>query len=101
MIFSTLELDLPEIADVHVSEDTLAIDLADGRSLSVPLAGYPRLLSGAPAERSHGELIGRGHGIHWSQLDEDISIANLLAGQQSAESPNAFKRWFTTREKAA
>ena len=101
MTSSTLELDLPEIADVRVSDDTLAIDLADGRSLSVPLAWFPRLLNGTPAERSHCELIGRGHGIHWPQLDEDISIANLLAGQHSAESPNSFKRWLTTREKAA
>ena len=101
MTSSTLELDLPEIADVRVSDDTLAIDLADGRSLSVPLAWYPRLLNGTSAERSHCELIGRGHGIHWPQLDEDISITNLLAGQRSAESPNSFKRWLTTREKAA
>ena len=101
MTTSTLELEIPEITDVRVTDDTLAVDLADGRSLSVPLVWYPRLAHSAPAERADWQLIGRSHGIHWPQIDEDISVTNLLAGQRSGESPTSFKRWLSSRESAA
>ena len=78
---------------VTVTDDTLTIHLTDGRTLSVPLAWYPRLLHGNSKERSRWRLIGRGEGIHWSDLDEDISVENLLFGSPSGESQESFKRW--------
>ena len=78
---------------VVVSEDSLTVRLDDGRSLSVPLAWYPRLLHGTSAERENYELIGEGEGIHWPKLDEDISVEGLLAGRRSAESAEALAKW--------
>ena len=88
----------PFAVDVKVSRQALAVDLADGRSLIVPVAWYPRLLHATPAERNHWRLIGGGEGIHWPDLDEDISVEGLLAGLPSGESPTSFKRWLATRE---
>src|SRR5690242_13805742 len=85
------------IRGVAVSADTLAVDLSDGRSLSVPLGWYPRLLHGTPEERAHWELIGQGSGIHWPHLDEDISLEGLLAGRPSGESQASLQRWFSIR----
>lgn len=82
---------------VIVTDDTLAVDLSDGRTISVPLAWYPRLLHGTPAERNNWRFIGDREGIHWPDLDEDISIANLLTGQPSGESQNSFKQWLEKR----
>ena len=80
-----------------VTDDTLAVDLTDGRTISVPLAWYPRLLHGTSKERSNWRLIGDKEGIHWPDLDEDISVENLLLGKPSGESQNSFKRWLETR----
>lgn len=85
---------------VQVTTDTLTVDLADGRSISVPLAWYPRLAHGTPAERSNCRLIGRGEGVHWPDLDEDISVDNLLSGARSGESDRSFKRWLASRGSA-
>lgn len=85
---------------VHVTVDTLTVDLADGRSISVPLAWYPRLAHGTPAERTNWRLIGRGEGVHWPDLDEDISVENLLSGARSGESQRSFKQWIAAREPA-
>jgi len=82
---------------VAVSEDALTVDLDDGRTLSVPLAWYPRLLHGTPAERDRWRLIGRGEGIHWPELDDDISVEGLLAGRPSGESQRSFARWLAGR----
>src|SRR5437870_4426713 len=68
------------ILDVHVTEDTLSADLADGRTITVPLAWYPRLLHASPEQRAQWELSGGGFGIHWPDLDEDLSSAGLLRG---------------------
>jgi hypothetical protein len=87
--------------DVRINEDELTVDLVDGRTISVPLGWYPRLCHGKPAERNHWRLIGRGEGIHWPDLDEDISVANLLAGQPSGESQRSFQRWLEGRGKPA
>jgi hypothetical protein len=84
---------------VEVSEDTLSVELTDGRTLGVPLAWYPRLAHATAKERSSWRLIGGGRGIHWPAIDEDISVANLLAGQPSAESQSSFKRWLAGRAK--
>lgn len=82
---------------VVVTDDTLNVDLVDGRTISVPIAWYPRLAHGTPAERAKWELIGRGEGIHWPELDEDISVENLLSGARSGESQRSFKKWLESR----
>ncbi len=88
-----------QVAILHVSvtADTLAAELSDGRTISVPLAWYPRLLHGSVKERNHWRLIAKGHGVHWPDLDEDISVENLLLGQPSGESQSSFKRWLKKR----
>ena len=83
---------------VSVTVDTLTVDLSDGRSISAPLAWYPRLLHGTADERNHWRLIGTGRGIHWPDLDEDISVENLLTGSPSAESQQSLKKWLARRE---
>ena len=88
----------PAVAQaVHVSADTLTVDLLDGRSTAVPLGWYPRLASGTMAERRPWRLMGRGEGIHWPDLDEDISVDNLLTGARSGESQPSFKQWLESR----
>jgi hypothetical protein len=68
------------IQDVHFSEDTLSVDLADGRTITVPLVWYPRLLHATPAQRANWEIVGAGYGIHWFGVDEDLSSEGLLRG---------------------
>ena len=80
-----------------VTEDNLIVDLSDGRSISVPLAWFPRLLHGTAEERNNWRWIGDGEGIHWPDLDEDISVENLLLGKASGESQDSFRRWLETR----
>lgn len=87
----------PKVADVHISDDTLTVDLDDGRTIAVPIAFYPRLAHGTPAERAHFELSAAGHGIHWPDLDEDIGVEGLLLGRKSTESPVSFQRWLAGR----
>ena len=82
---------------VHFSEDSLTVRLDDGRTLTVPLAWYPRLLNGTKSERENYELIGDGEGIHWPALDEDISVEGLLAGRRSAESAASLAKWIERR----
>jgi len=84
--------------DVRVGEDSLVVELMDGRTLTVPLVWYPRLWYGSPEERSHFELIGDGGYVHWPELDEDLSIAGMLAGRRSKESPESLKKWLARRE---
>ena len=82
---------------VSITADELVIQLADGRTVAVPLAWYPRLLHGTPEERGQWQLSGRGSGIHWPGLDEDISVAHVLAGIPSGESAASLQRWFASR----
>ena len=84
--------------DVKVTEDTLTFDLSDGRSISAPIGWYPRLAHGTAEERSRWELVGDGIGVHWPDLDEDISVENLLKGQPSGESQQSLKRWLEQRK---
>jgi len=79
----------------------LTVELEDGRTVSVPLLWYPRLAHAASGERERWRFIGRGEGIHWPDLDEDISVANLLAGKRSGESQRSLKRWLEVRRSAA
>jgi hypothetical protein len=82
---------------VTVGEDSLIVELSDGRTITAPLAWFPRLLHGTPAERSNWRLIGSGEGIHWPDLDEDISVASLLAGRSSSETGESLQRWLQSR----
>jgi hypothetical protein len=101
MTSSTIDLlDIPRIQMIKITDDTLAVDLSDGRTISVPLAWYPRLLNGSNEERQDWRLIGDGTGIHWNQLDEDISVKNLVLGQPSGESQKSFQRWLNQRQAA-
>jgi hypothetical protein len=77
-----------------VTEDSLFVDLSDGRSITVPLAWYPRLVHGTPEERTNWRWIRDREGIHWPELDEDISVENLLLGQPSGESQDSLRQWF-------
>ena len=98
MTSSTIELlTIPLIQKVTITDDTLSVDLSDGRTISVPLAWYPRLLNGSILERNDYRLIADGNGIHWHQLDEDISLKNLILGQPSGETQTSFQRWLKNR----
>lgn len=82
---------------VTVSEDALAVDLVDGRTIIVPLVWYPRLWHGTSEERNRFEIFGDGAFIHWPDLDEDLSVAGLLAGRRSGESAQSLKKWLEAR----
>jgi hypothetical protein len=71
---------VPRAQDVLVTEDELTVSLVDGRRVSVPLAWFPRLLHASPAQRSNWQLLGDGEGIHWPDVDEDLSVAGILRG---------------------
>jgi hypothetical protein len=92
-------MEQPVAVNVTVSDDALNVDLRDGRSLSVPLAWYPRLESGSVDERRNWRLIGLGEGVHWPELDEDISVIGLLEGKPSGESQASFERWLGQRKR--
>jgi len=94
---SAVEKELPKALDVTVSDETLFVELSDGRTISVPLAWYPRLLHATREERKNWRLIGRGHGVHWEEIDEDISVEGLLTGKLSGESQASFKKWLKDR----
>jgi len=97
MSSSVIEMHMTVVQHVAVTEDSLVIDLVDGRTVSVPLAWYPRLLHGQPEERNHWRMIGQGEGIHWPDLDEDIRVENILLGQPSGESQRSLARWLEAR----
>ena len=97
MSSSAIEVRVALAQRVRVTSDALVVDLTDGRTLTIPLAWYPRLAYGKPAERSKWRLIGHGHGIHWPSLDEDISVESLLAGQPSGESQASLVKWLKSR----
>lgn len=83
---------------VSVTEDTLVVELVDGRTIAVPVTWYPRLAHGNQAERRNWRLIGEGEGIHWPDLDEDISVEGLLAGRRSGETQTSLRRWLRSRK---
>jgi hypothetical protein len=92
-----VDLNLPNVENVTITEEALTVEFSDGRTLSVPLAWFPRLFHASPQERANWRLIGKGHGIHWKDLDEDISIEGLLIGKPSGESQTSFKKWLEGR----
>jgi hypothetical protein len=97
---STLAVEIKQARaqEVTVSEDSLTVDMVDGRTIIVPLAWYPRLWYGLATERQKYEIIGDGTIIHWPELDEDLSIAGLLAGRKSGESQSSLKKWLEQRK---
>jgi Protein of unknown function (DUF2442) len=97
MSTSPSELRSAVAQNVAVTDDALIVDLVDGRTVTVPLSWYPRLAHGTPVERAKWRLIGRGEGIHWPDLDEDISIEGLLAGRPSGEAQASLRRWLESR----
>ena len=95
---AVVTLTQPKIVSVTITDDTLSVDLEDGRTIAVPIGWYPRLAHGTPAERANVQISGAGYGMHWSELDEDIGIEGLLLGRQSTESTSSFKRWLQRRK---
>jgi hypothetical protein len=89
--------EVARVVAVSVSQDTLSVDLEDGRTVAVPLSWYPRLLHGSESERAHWILIGDGEGIAWPDLDEDISTEGILAGNPSGESDRSLQKWLKSR----
>ena len=93
------------VVDVHeararrasLSDEALTVDLVDGRTIVVPLVWFPRLWHGTPQERRRFEFLGDGVYIHWPDLDEDLTVAGLLAGRRSGESPQSLERWLESR----
>jgi hypothetical protein len=94
----TGKIAVPHAVDVTVTEDTLSVDLSDGRTISVPLAWFPRLAYATPEQRKNWRLIGKGEGIHWEDIDEDISVEGLLSGKPSGESQASFKKWLSEHQ---
>jgi hypothetical protein len=82
---------------VNFTDDSLTVELSDGRVISLPLSWYPRLVHATPEERNNCQLIGHGEGIHWPDLDEDISVENVIFGKPSGESQSSLKRWLEQR----
>lgn len=93
-----INIEIPVAESVLVTEDTLSVNFIDGRTISVPIAWYPRLLHAMPAERNKWRLIGRGQGVHWEDIDEDISVKSLLSGKTSGESQASLKKWLEARK---
>ena len=100
MSISETELSDVTAQDVSVTADSLAVDLADGRTITGPLAWFPRLENGTPAECANWRFIGNRDGIHWPDLDEDISVASLLAGRRSGERQTSLRHWLQKRKSA-
>ena len=96
-----IEIRLVSAQNVVVTDDALSIELVDGRTISAPLAWYPRLLHAEPKERDNWRLIGQGEGIYWPDLDEDISVENVLLARPSGESQRSFKRWLEKRARGS
>lgn len=90
----------PKAVAVTVTDDTLSVDLADGRTIAVPIGWYPRLAYGTPDERANVQIAGAGHGLHWPALDEDIGVEGLLLGKRSTESASSFARWLAQHKHA-
>ena len=97
MSFLMVEMQMPEVLEVTITEQTLSVELSDGRTLSVPTGWYPRLSHASDDERDDWTIIDGGHGIHWAELDEDVSLEGLLAGRASGESQPSLKRWLEAR----
>jgi hypothetical protein len=97
MTSSTAEIALPHAVTVEATDVALTFALSDERTISIPLTGYPRLAEATPTERGNWRLIGRGEGVHWPDLDEDISVDAVVSGKRSGEAPGSLQRWRSAR----
>jgi hypothetical protein len=97
MLSVTLTMAPVKIIEVVVTDDTLSVDLEDGRTVAIPIGWYPRLAYSSPAERANFQISGAGYGIYWPDLDEDIGVEGLLLGKKSNESQVSFERWLERR----
>ena len=95
---AVVTLALPRAVKVTITDDSLSVDLEDGRTIAAPIGWYPRLAHGTSAERANFQISGAGYGIHWPDLDEDIGVEGLLLGKKSTESNASFKRWLQKRK---
>lgn len=98
MNISTVDIRTTTAINVTVTDDTLVVDLSDGRTISTPLSWFPRLAHGSMEERNTWRFIGNGEGIHWESLDEDIEVESLLLGIPSGESQDSLKKWLAARK---
>jgi len=89
----------PRAVRVKVTRSEVVVDLSDGRTVSAPLAWYPRLLHGTQGERHNWRLVAGGSGINWPDLDEDLSVDGLLDGRTSSESQASLKKWLSARSR--
>lgn len=101
MTISSVATETAAARHVRVTDRTLVVELRDGRVVSVPVGWYPRLAEGSPRERRRWELLGPGIGIHWPDLDEDISVEGLLQGLPSGESVASLNEWRAARKRPA
>ncbi len=83
---------------MRVTGGRLSAELVDGRTISVPLEWFPRLVHATPAERDNWDLSGDAAHIHWPDLDEDISVEGLIAGWPSRETEASFNRWLEAKQ---
>jgi len=95
---SAVEVQEARAQSVRLDNEALTVDLVDGRTIIVPLVWFPRLWHGTPRERKQFEIVGDGAYIHWADLDEDLTVAGLLAGRPSGESPQSLKKWLDARK---
>ena len=93
---STLEIE-PVAIEIALTDEKMMVDFSDGRTLSIPLAWYLRLLHASPRERQNWRLLGDGYAIEWPDLDEHIGVEGLLAGRRSGESNRSLERWLAAR----
>jgi len=100
-MLGTSSVILTRVTNVQVTEDTLSVDLEDGRSIAVPIGWFPRLAYSSPVERSNFVISSAGYGIHWPDLDEDIGVEGLILGKKSSESRASFERWLARRAPGA
>jgi len=100
MSSSAVETQEARAQSIKVTDEALSADLVDGRTIVVPLTWFPRLKSGSLEERTNFEIIGDGRYIHWPDLDEDLTVAGLLEGRPSGESPESVRRWLDSRKPA-
>ena len=97
MSTSAVEMQMPDAIGVDVAGNVLKVELSDGRAISVPVDWYPRLAHATEKERANWRIIGRGQGIHWEDIDEDVSVRDLLLGKRSEESQSSLMKWLDGR----
>ena len=93
MLLHLCDIKCPLAKAVAISKTTISVDLSDGRTISIPINWYPRLLHATEEERKNWKLLGKGEGIHWPELDEDISVESLILGRPSGESQTSLQKW--------